>query len=196
MEWGMATTELTVLLVILGLVGAITGPGLYLIYMGLRRIPPTAYAEMEATIADMNREQSEMRQQQAADHVEMRRLRGEIGRLEEDYRRIESYAAQLGRLFKEATGKEPPSLPKRAPVQPAPPRPITAGEPVRLQRRMMDCFSLEEVDALAFELGIDGALKGDTLEERSRSLVGAANRRGKVHELLELCRRERPDGGF
>ena len=49
---------------------------------------------------------------------------------------------------------------------------------------------------LAFELGIDGAVSGDTAATRAVSLVNVARRRGLLVRLIELCRSERPDGGF
>ena len=52
------------------------------------------------------------------------------------------------------------------------------------------------INGLAFELGIDGALTGETVNARAQSLVRVAQQRGRLLKLVELCRRERPEGGF
>jgi len=119
----------------IGLVLAAAIGGGWLLYSRLRQIPPSTYAEMEMTLADMNRQMGELRQQQAADHTEMRRLRGEIGRI-------------------------------------------------------------DAADGLVFEMGLGRNVRGDSTEDRARSLISAAQRRGRLTELIELCRRERPNGGF
>ena len=63
-------------------------------------------------------------------------------------------------------------------------------------RRIAARFSLDEVNGLAFELGLDGSLTGDSLENRSASLVKVAMQRDALTRLVALCRRERPRGGF
>lgn len=53
-------------------------------------------------------------------------------------------------------------------------------------------FSLEEMSNLAFDLGLDGAVGGETRGERARAMVGACERRNMVGELVGHCRRARP----
>lgn len=43
---------------------------------------------------------------------------------------------------------------------------------------------------------MDGAITGDSLENRASSLVLTAWRRQRLSELVALCHRERPNGGF
>ena len=84
-------------------------------------------------------------------------------------------------------GLEPPPRP-----EPTRPPDNTEG----LSRRVAACYSLEEIDGLAFELHLDGVLTGDSLETRATSLVMAALRRGNLPELVAIARRDRPRGGF
>mgnify|MGYP006883704237 CR=1 FL=1 len=60
----------------------------------------------------------------------------------------------------------------------------------------IETFDLDEVDGLVFEMGLGRNVRGDSTEDRARSLISAAQRRGRLTELIELCRRERPNGGF
>ena len=179
----------------IGLVLAAAIGGGWLLYSRLRQIPPSTYAEMERTLADMNRQMGELRQQQAADHTEMRRLRGEIGRIDAALQEWSERFLALSREFREATGREPNT---RAPVAvvPAVPLSVTALSPAALLRLMTETFDLDEVDGLVFEMGLGRNVRGDSTEDRARSLISAAQRRGRLTELIELCRRERPNGGF
>ena len=96
----------------------------------------------------------------------------------------------MGTLFREATGQEPPP----EPVEHI--KPVSPGSITRLVKTIEARFSFYEMNNLAFELGIDGAISGDTAAARAVSLVNVARRRGLLVRLIELCRSERPDGGF
>lgn len=187
-------SELGLLLAILAALAVVVAVEAYLVVMAVRRVPPSAYATLEQTIADMNAQMSEMRQQQATDHSDMRRLRGEVAKLEETVERLAAYARGLVREFQEVTGQPPKTPPPNPPVAPEPARqPSTTGQ---LARRIAARFSLDEIDDLALELGLSEVVAGDTLEARASSLVMAALRRDLVSQLVALCRRERPTGGF
>ena len=101
-----------------------------------------------------------------------------------------TYARRLGTLFREATGQEPPPEPAEHI------KPVSPGSISRLVKTIEARFSFDEMNNLAFELGIDGAISGDTAAARAVSLVNVARRRGLLVRLIELCRAERPDGGF
>ena len=169
--------------------------GGWIMYNRLRQVPPSTYAEMEQTLADMNRQMSDLRQQQAADHTEMRRLRGEITRIDTALQEWSERFLALSREFREATGREPNTRPPVA-IVPAVPLSVTALSPAALLRLMAETFDLDEVDGLVFEMGLGRNVRGDSTEDRARSLISAAQRRGRLTELIELCRRERPNGGF
>ncbi len=101
-----------------------------------------------------------------------------------------AYARRLGSMFREATGQEPPPEPAEHI------KPVSPGSISRLVKTIEARFSYDEMNNLAFELGIDGAVSGDTAATRAVSLVNVARRRGLLVRLVELCRAERPEGGF
>lgn len=173
---------------------AAVGAG-WLLYNRLRQVPPSTYAEMEQTLADMNRQMSELRQQQAADHTETRRLRAEITRIDTALQEWSEQFLALAREFREETGREPNTRPPGA-LAPVAPSPVATLSPAALVRLMTETFDLDEVDGLVFEMGLGRNVRGDSTEDRARSLISAAQRRGRLTELIELCRRERPNGGF
>ena len=130
----------------------------------------------EMEIDELRRQIVELREERIADHVLMQEWI--------------TYARRLGAMLREATGQEPPAEPaERA-------RLLTPGDLGRLAKRIEGRFSLEEMNTLAFELGLDGAVIGDTTAARATSLVKVAQRRGLLLRLIELCRAERPEGGF
>ena len=110
------------------------------LYNRLRQVPPSTYAEMEQTLADMNRQMSELRQQQAADHNEMRRLRAEITRIDAALQEWSEQFLALAREFREATGREPNTRPPGAlaPVAPSPATPLSPSALVRLNTSPFD----------------------------------------------------------
>lgn len=184
----------------LTLFGVLAGVCGRLLYGYLKRIPPSAYAEMEAAMADFTRQMSDMRQQQAADHATIRQLRGEMNRIEEImYRWQEAYMA-VAREFRTETGRMPSTQP------PAPadfPTPVAAAQPAGssaaladTSQRLATAFSIPELNDLAMEIGLLEVVAGDSLEERASSLSLAALRRGVLSELRAIARRERPRGGF
>ena len=120
-------------------------------------------------------------------------LRAEQGSLRDELAQVEAALAisqerirQLERAFREETGHEPPYIA-------APPR---GASPASLAKRLAARFSLDEINDLAFELGIDGALTGESLEHRASSLVKVAWQRDILSLLVAACREKRPDGGF
>ncbi len=64
----------------------------------------------------------------------------------------------------------------------------------QLQHLMHQAFSLEELNILAFKIGVTADdLRGETLAARVQELVLHCERRGMVNLLLEMCRHERPE---
>ena len=185
----------------LAVVVALAAVGGWTMYSRFRHMPPSAYAEMEQTLADMNRQMSDLRAQQAADHATIRELRREVNRLDEELRLRDmawrvSYA-ELVLEFGKATGRAPESRPlgDAAPALVAAPVASPVSD-ATLLRLVCEVFDRDEIDGLAFEMSLGRNLSGDTLEERARSLISVAKRRGRLPELIELCRRDRPNGGF
>jgi len=132
-----------------------------------------AFAAMRGQLVDLRSDQGD--------------LRDELARVEAALAISQERIRQLERAFREETGHEPPY------VETPPARPTGAAG---LARRIAARFSLDEVNGLAFELGLDGSLTGDSLENRSASLVKVAMQRDALTRLVALCRRERPAGGF
>lgn len=66
-----------------------------------------------------------------------------------------------------------------------------------LRKRIVSAFSLREIGDLAFELGVDpDEVPGETATDRARSLVTYLQDRGRLDELVTLCREKRENGGF
>lgn len=154
----------------------------------LRAAPPvaaSAYHEMEATLADMNRQQSELRAQQAADHLTMRQMATQITRLEIIVLKLSEQVRQLG------------GVPVAA-IE-APPSPPLPTDNRTLAMVLAALFNADELADLAMRLDIpDGRIAGDTIDAKARSLVEYQRRRGVRHtdNLITLARQLRPDGGL
>lgn len=88
------------------------------------------------------------------------------------------------------SGQPPPPEPGERP------RPVNPADAVRVAKAIVVQFSLSEIGDLAMELGIAEHVGGDTAAERATQLVNVARQRGLLLRLIELCRRERPNGGF
>jgi hypothetical protein len=162
--------ETSLLLLVVALVVVITAVATYWLYI--------AFAAIRAQLTHTQEEQ--------------RSLREELERVEVQLAFSQERIRILERAFREATGQEPPG----AATTPPPRRGARAATATTWGRRIAPLFSLDEINSLAFDLGLSSAVKGDTAESRARSLADAAERRGKLDELIELCRQERPEGGF
>lgn len=129
---------------------------------------------------------------------EQEKRRADHTRLSEMQRRVEawmSYARQLADIIRRELKTEPPPEPAE-PEPPAPPQRRPGDETAALAERIAEKFSLQEVNDLAFELKLDAGLTGDSLENRATSLVKTALHREVLSQLVELCRKKRPNGGF
>ena len=100
-----------------------------------------------------------------------------------------NYARRLATMFTEATGKEPPPEPQTR-------RRDIGTDERRVANLILVRFSESEMRDLALELGIEGHVNGGTAAEYAGKLVTVARQRGLLLRLVELCRRERPQGGF
>lgn len=174
----MDNTTFNIVAVFLAVAVVVVASGA-LAYTAARRVPPDALRHYEQALADM---------QQRLERTEQRsdRQQEQIDRLRDALTAEQDYLHTVVRVMRDA-GLEPPPRPE-------PPRPVsdTAG----LSRKVAAAYSIEEMDTLAMELGLDGALTGETLENRAASLVKAALRRGILSELVTIARRDRPRGGF
>ena len=129
----------------------------------------------EGEIDDLRRQIVELREGRIADHALLQEWI--------------NYARRLATMFTEATGKEPPPEPQTRQ------RDIGTDER-RVANLILVRFSESEMRDLALELGIEGHVNGGTAAEYAGKLVTVARQRGLLLRLVELCRRERPQGGF
>lgn len=119
----------------------------------------------------MQEEIDELREERAIDFEEMRELRDGIGRLVEQIRR-----ANLSPVW------TPDQVKRRL-----------RADQAEMVKRIERQFNVEEIDALAFELGVVAdEIKGETRGERARSLVQWSARHGLFIELTRRVDEERP----
>lgn len=119
-------------------------------------------------------------------------LEAEIDELREgragDHELLQSwiaYARKTTARLKELTGEEPPPEPSAKP-----PRTGRA----TLSRLIGQRFNVDEIDGLAFELGLEkDELSGDTRAARARALVSWAADRGLLSELGRRVEAARPE---
>ena len=129
----------------------------------------------EGEIDDLRRQIVELREGRIADHALLQEWI--------------NYARRLATMFTEATGKEPPPEPQTR-------RRDIGTDERRVANLILVQFSKSEMRDLALELGIEGHVNGGAAAEYAGKLVTVARQRGLLLRLVELCRRERPQGGF
>lgn len=169
----------------------------WLMYVRLKGIPPSpSFSDLEASYSELSEQMSVMRDQQAADHGTIRQLRAEMNRLDTAYMELRQAFMALVNEFAAETGHAPETQLPDVPVTTTAVTTTAVGRPGQLAKLITERFSLEEITNLAFELGIDGDVTGASTKTRAQSLVGQANRRGLTERLIELCREQRPGGGF
>lgn len=144
---------------------------------------------LAAAVARQDALEGELDDERAKRRDDRARL-AEMQQLIEEWMR---YARQLADIIRRELKTEPP--PEPVGTIPSPQR-RERSTTANLARGIAARFSREEIDGLAFEMGIADALSGETLEARASSLAMAALRRQRLDELVEICRRERPAGGF
>ena len=159
----------------------------------------------EGEIDDLRRQIVELREGRIADHALLQEwinyARGLAALLQEWI----VYARRLAAMLAEATDKPPPpephTTPPPEPHTTPPPEPQTRQRDIgtderRVANLILVRFSESEMRDLALELGIEGHVNGGTAAEYAGKLVTVARQRGLLLRLVELCRRERPQGGF
>lgn len=158
---------------------------------------PAIIESLERSMVSNQRRLEEYQRRQDAQEAEMDELRRQMDELRAsriaDHALLQewiTYARRLAEMVRASTGQEPPPEPgSRA-------RPVTNNDLARLARAIEARFSVTEINDLAFDLGLDHAISGDTLATRARSLVDAARKRGLIVRLIEMYREQRPDGGM
>lgn len=105
-------------------------------------------------------------------------------------RKTTAQLRELASLFEQVTGQKPPQEPPPEPSDV--PRRRTGR--VALARYIEQRFSVEEIDGLAFELGLSAdELSGGTRSTRARSLVQWAGDRSLLADLRRRVEKARPE---
>lgn len=153
------------------------------VYVHSRQRSPDALRTMQQTMAEMSDRLRVVEHDRERDHLLIMRLQAA---LEEQI----THGKRLTERLKLAGIQDIPAAPQvvlDAPVD----------NDVLLVKSLAALFNLEELDDLAFQIGIaPDNLSGDTVSKRSLSLVTFARRRSKVDELIRVARALRPKGGF
>lgn len=170
---------------------------------------PWVYGQFQDVVAKMSDENQELRAELAASDETARQLRRELTQTEARLDRLETYveaqAAHIDLLSERLRTLGALDIPPapQPPKQDAPartPRPASVwsdARAIKLARGIATLFNLEEIDGLAFEIGLANDVVGNTPAARARSLVSTASHHpGSLDQLIELCRQERPNGGF
>jgi hypothetical protein len=180
----------TVLLSVIGLlVIVIIVPGFYVSYRQL------------SGIQDDRRRIDELEKARIEDRAELVRMHTELARVGLRLEMWMNYARQLAAIMDEA-GLHVPLSPDEIAEQASQAfrhiNPEDEGyNTAALLRRMSRAFNLDELHSLAFQMGIEtGDLGGETFEARAISLITNVRRRGRLAELVALCRQLRPEAKF
>lgn len=154
-------------------------PGFVLFYRAFR------------TTIDLSRRLDELERLRQDDHDVINTMRIELGRLGIRLERWMSYAQRLAEIMRENGLTVPPSH-EEVDAARATQRPSDAA----LASALVAQFSSEELDDLAFRLGVnEDSLEGDTLERRAMALVRYARRHQLSDRLIEEIRVLRPPNG-
>lgn len=114
-------------------------------------------------------------------------MRDEIGRLRAELEWVTAAVRILSAQLKSAGIEPAVNIDDRKPVD------VNTLSMAGLRRKMARAFTVEGVEALAFDLGLDGGdIAGETKDARVIALIEAVNQRGRVAELLLLLEKERP----
>jgi hypothetical protein len=171
-------------------------------YLGLTRITqqrrdedgadrPLAYQRMETALASqaarLDGQARRIDELEAAMDAQERAHRAELMALKEE---LEDAYLGLGMLLEqiEAARLKPAWVPKKRPI-------LKGGAGVEeLAVRIVEQFSREELDNLAFDIGIRAdSLPGESVETRARQLVNMARRLGKLEMLEGRVKALRPE---
>lgn len=172
---------------------------------------PFLWGQFQDVIADMTKENQELRAELAANDRAIRELSRELQRAELRIDRLQQHAEDaamhnellaarlraLGQLDIPPAPQPPPRpAAPTAPPETQGPTAAALGE-TELTQAIGTQFDIREINDLAFQLGIEpDELEGETRQDRARALVRYVKRRKRLGELIALCRSLRPEGGF
>jgi hypothetical protein len=161
------------------------GYSLYLFVRARARTPDFVQA-MYTAVAELSDRITELERLRRQDHETIMTTLIEV-------EKWKAYARQLAQLLFDLDQDVPPSPDAGLSVAVLLPAP---SEKV-LHKLLTDLFNLEEIDDVAFRMGINVEdLEGGVVGRRARSLVTYARRHGQLDELAGLVRQLRPDASW
>lgn len=175
------TPSLTEALIIFILAVIASLPAWVVVFILRRREPERTrlvdgYTQMERTIADLSTRLRQMEKDREADHREIIRLQSVIS---EQANGLEILTRQVLRLGE---------TPEYRPAQPA--SPVNR---IELKKKMVAMFNLDELNDLAFNLGIDtGELGAETTTGKATAIVRYMDRRNRMSDLIQMLAVLRP----
>ncbi len=166
-------------------------------YMQARRHAPGAVQELVQLTTelsnrlttlerDRDRDYLERQAERQRDHAIIAKLQRRVADLEHGVERLGAQVVRLG-------GVPEWELP------PAEPLPVvqTVIDDTALYRSIAALFDVDELDDLAFRLGIEpDEIDGKRRDTRARALVQYCKRRDLLPELIDIARQLRPEGRF
>lgn len=164
--------------------------GLWL-YVQARRNTPGAVAELSASNDDLSRRVRSLERDRERDHLLILRFQTRLEAQTNYSRALADYAQMLAeRLRMKGETNIPP-----APMPPAElDRPFGGpDEATTLARRIQRQFSVDELNSLAFDIGVSAEeIPGQTRQARARELVELVARRGLTDDLIRRMDELRP----
>lgn len=176
-----------------------------------RRRTPDALEELTASNNELSRRVRTLEKDRERDHLALLRMQTRLeiqsaySRALADYSRQQAaYSAMLADRLR-SLGQDVPPSPGNPPAPPVElqeplPAPTAAverqmGDDRALKTALAALFNRDELDDLAFQVGINSdAVGGETTDARARALVAYARRHGRLEELVAAARRLRPEG--
>lgn len=166
-------------------------------YMQARRHAPGAVQELVQLTTELSNRLTTLERDRDRDYLERQAERQRddaiIAKLQRRVADLEHGVERLGAQVVRLGGVPEWELP------PAEPLPVvqTVIDDTALYRSIAALFDVDELDDLAFRLGIEpDEIDGKRRDTRARSLVQYCKRRDLLPELIDIARQLRPEGRF
>jgi len=164
-----------------------------------RRPKRSEVSELIASNNELSRRVRSLEQDRERDHLALLRMQTRLELHNSYSRALADYSRMLAEKLRELGQLD-------IPPAPMPPPELTEPTPAGLSstaivnektlvNSISELFDIDEIDDLAFRVGIDGdELEGRVKSTRARSLVQHVKRRGMLPELIQIARLLRPEG--
>lgn len=158
-----------------------------------RLFGPPVYRSLSGTLAEVTEQVRRLERQRARDHSRILALEARQASANQFIVTLLEGIEQLLEQLEQARIRPAWRPPEWGPMVDR--KRLTGDEvdPGALAIGMADWFSLEEINTVAFRLGLDPEeLSGDEKTSRCRSLVTAVEQRGRSDDLVTMLQAERP----